>query len=158
MPFCWFWIQHTESHFFQQMTKPKQRIFTIFTTINIKWMSFDQYFHFVCAYMAFFSDTNRHCDVTVESQCAQSWQPFKGPGVFPGRHIVVKRVLHLNYCKTIRCCTTQNIITVKVLRGHFMCKIDNSKAKVALDPDGIKAKPTLGSGSALTPLESTFMG
>ena len=28
--------------------------------------------------------------------------------------------------------------------GHFMCKIDNSKAKVALDPDGIKGWPTLG--------------
>ena len=30
------------------------------------------------------------------------------------------------------------MITVKVLLGHFMCKIDSSKAKVALDPDGIK--------------------
>ena len=45
----------------------------------------------------------------------------------------------LNYCKTITCCTTQKVIKAKVLLGHFMCKIDNSIAKVALDPDGIKA-------------------
>ena len=30
------------------------------------------------------------------------------------------------------------MITVKVLLGHFMRKINSSKAKVALDPDGIK--------------------
>ena len=32
-----------------------------------------------------------------------------------------------------------------------MCKIDNSKATVTLDPDGMKAEPTLGSGSELNP-------
>ena len=31
------------------------------------------------------------------------------------------------------------IITVKVLLGRFMCKIDNSKTKVVPDADGIKA-------------------
>ena len=50
---------------------------------------------------------------------------------------------------------TENI-HCEVLLGHFVCKIDNSQASVALDPDGIRAQPTLGDGSALIPLGSTF--
>ena len=39
------------------------------------------------------------------------------------------------------------MITAKVLLGHFMFKIDSSKAKVALDPVRIKGLPTLRGGS-----------
>ena len=30
----------------------------------------------------------------VMSPCAQPWQPFKGPSIFPGRDIAVKIMLH----------------------------------------------------------------
>ena len=96
LPFVCFAYKQTETHSFQQIIWQNQsRKYLPFSQPSIsngchlinngKWV----YFHFVCACMAFFSDTNCHCDVTVESPCAQPWQPFKGPSVFPGRDIVV---------------------------------------------------------------------
>ena len=104
-PFCLF-AKQTETHLFQQMIWQNQsKEYLPFSQLSIsngchsinngKWV----YFHFVCACMAFISDTNCHCDVTIESPCAQPWQPFKGPSVFPARDVVVKRKLHQTTAK-----------------------------------------------------------
>ena len=101
LPFVCFAYKQTETNLFQQIIWQNQsRIYLPFSQPiisngchlinNGKWV----FLYFWCVRMAFFSDTNCYCDVTVESPCAQPWQPFKGPSVFPGRNILVKRMLH----------------------------------------------------------------
>ena len=77
--------------------------------------------HFYVWLFQFVSDTNWHCDVTVESPCAQPWKPFKGPMCCARQRHCSEKNVALNCCRNIKCCTTMKIITVKLLFGHFIC-------------------------------------